>query len=100
MSSMREVTCKALITAVLLCWAAGCGDGAPSQAKLVEPAIAAPCRYYDCSGHGACAVQDGNPICLCDVGYRGNRCQACEPGFHFDAKRRCLADRSCAEQPT
>src|SRR5262245_52228874 len=97
----RRVSARLRALAVAACLAAlgSCGDDAPDHARLVAPVFKDPCRYDQCSEHGACAVGEASgPVCLCEVGYRGAVCDGCEPGFHFDSMGRCVPDRSCAEQ--
>jgi hypothetical protein len=78
-----------------------CGDDAPKDPEVVQPSFDAPCRYTTCSDHGQCVPgDDGSPMCLCNVGYAGDDCTRCEPGFHIDALKRCAPDRACAEQPS
>jgi hypothetical protein len=76
-----------------------CGN--EGGAKLVDPAYPEPCRFFpldSCSGNGEChADTRGEPVCLCQPGYGGVSCDACEDGFHRDARDLCVSDRSCAE---
>src|SRR4029079_11225722 len=78
----------------------GCDDGG-ERASTVAPVFGDGCRFAECGGHGDCAeAEDGSPMCLCEVGYGGDDCSACERGFHVDALGRCAPDRACAEQET
>ena len=43
------------------------------------------CEADTCSDHGTCAVVDGVTDCSCDVGYDGNDCAACYPGYEASA---------------
>ena len=42
-----------------------------AASKLVKEVLPAPdpCKEVDCSGHGICLVEDGEPYCECDKGY-------------------------------
>jgi len=78
---------------------AGCESDSAHTARVVAPVYGDPCRFAECSASSACAVDpQGAPVCLCNVGYGGTRCDACEPGFHLDFADRCLPDKSCQEQ--
>lgn len=92
----------ATVVVSLLC-AVGACDGDEKTTSLVDPVYEDPCRYFPddgCSNHGQCHGDErSQPVCACDVGYRGERCDSCEPGFHVDFRGLCISDRSCAEQP-
>jgi hypothetical protein len=58
-----------------------------------------PCRYEDCSGHGICSATSADtPVCACNEGYVGARCNACAEGFHRDQGGRCLPGQRCQDQ--
>jgi hypothetical protein len=79
----------------LFCSACG-GD---SVASFVEPIYGDPCKFAQCSPHGSCEPDArGEPACVCDQGYAGERCEACAPGFHLGVERICLEDQTCFEQ--
>jgi hypothetical protein len=45
-----------------------------------------------CSGHGGCDDSTGSPICSCEVGYSGARCESCARGYQDkDADHTCSA---------
>ncbi len=45
----------------------------------------------DCGQQGSCAIIQGRQACLCDVGYEGEDCAQCTPGFVAQGNR-CVAD--------
>ena len=53
------------------------GDLECEAGTCVEPEVD-PCAAVDCSGHGDCQVIDGEPSCLCNTGYAGEACSACD----------------------
>jgi hypothetical protein len=56
--------------------------------------LGALCAAQTCSGNGACAVQDGEVVCACDLGFGGAKCEMCGPGFHDDGAT-CVPDEAC-----
>jgi hypothetical protein len=96
---LRRLAPRLVVALVLSCALCTCAEKDPSLARIVSPSYTGGCRYLQCSPRGACAEgPDGAPLCLCDVGYTGERCGSCEPGFHIDALDRCVPDKSCTEQ--
>lgn len=39
------------------------------------------CGPDSCSGRGMCSVVEGVIRCACEAGYRGDRCDSCNPGY-------------------
>ncbi|MBN2494165.1 MAG: hypothetical protein JXR96_06210 [Deltaproteobacteria bacterium] len=48
--------------AILACAALGAACGGGSEQD--------PCEGWTCSGHGECRVEGGEPVCVCEQGYR------------------------------
>jgi len=71
------------------------------------------CLPSTCGGHGACDDEGGIVTCVCEEGYVGNWCEACDDGFHLESMPGddgggsggfvtgslgvCVADEVCAE---
>ena len=57
-----------------------------------------PCEGYDC-GQGTCSLSGGNPVCTCNTGYTGERCDSCANGYVESQVNSgtCIAD-PCAGQ--
>lgn len=70
---------------------------ADGEADDVPDADLDPCEGVTCSGHGECVVDDGEPECDCDVGYAGDACSECYPGYHIDEDDECVLDETCSE---
>jgi hypothetical protein len=99
MLGRRASGAAALLIAVGAAAQPGCESDPAHTARVVAPVYGDPCRFAQCSASSACAVDpQGAPVCLCNVGYTGTRCDTCEPGFHLDFADRCLPDKSCLEQ--
>ena len=99
---MKRMTWRLASALALSCALSTCAeDEAPLSARIVSPVFGEGCRFAQCGERGACAEdREGAPVCLCDVGYAGERCDGCERGFHLDALERCVPDKACAEQET
>jgi hypothetical protein len=83
------------VAQALLC--AACGDDAVASA--VDPVFGDPCKFAQCSGHGSCETDaHGEPICVCDGAYAGERCDQCADGFHRGVEQTCLPDQRCFDQ--
>lgn len=92
---MMTLACCVLLA---MLWAS-CDDDL-GKASLIEPVYPEPCQFSMCTDSGECHLNEASdPICLCQVGYTGATCARCEPGFHRDARARCVTDKTCAEQP-
>jgi hypothetical protein len=77
-----------ILLATLAVLANGCSCGNE------EPLVA--CQADSCSGHGACDASSGKPVCSCEPGWSGERCDACAAGYHSDGAN-CVADTQCLE---
>jgi hypothetical protein len=99
-TGLRRTASRLAAALALSCALCTCAqEDAPGSATIVSPVYGNGCRFVQCSPHGACAQDpEGAPVCLCDVGYTGERCATCEPDFHLDALDRCVPDKSCPEQ--
>ncbi len=53
------------------------------------------CKGIDCSGHGRCEVEEGNPVCRCDEGYRADGLDCVEDCSGDDLTCRCSGDNDC-----
>lgn len=52
------------------------------------------CGTNSCPVHSTCAVTDGAISCACDVGYAGQTCSNCYPGYHRNGAV-CELDAVC-----
>lgn len=97
LSMMNRRLCWTFIAAVA---AVGCGDDPPRQATFVEPVFEDPCHAFDCGGQGVCSGETGptGPSCVCDDGYRGPHCEACDSGYHRNFEALCVPDKYCEDQ--
>lgn len=59
------------------------GTGEGSETHATEGPSDA-CEGVDCSAHGDCEEVEGDPMCVCDVGFSGANCESCEDGYHYD----------------
>ncbi|MBW2704295.1 MAG: hypothetical protein JRF33_26040 [Deltaproteobacteria bacterium] len=53
------------------------GDLECREGTCLEPEVG-PCDSVDCSGHGDCQLSNGEPSCVCNTGYAGETCSACD----------------------
>ncbi|MBN2496239.1 MAG: hypothetical protein JXR96_16725, partial [Deltaproteobacteria bacterium] len=54
------------------------------------------CTLADpCTVHGVCHDDTGLIECSCDIGWDGDLCQACAPGYHDDGAGACLLNQQC-----
>ena len=51
------------------------------------------CGPASCSGHGTCTDEGGIIVCACHIGYAGQYCDNCAPGYHYDQE--CVVDTDC-----
>lgn len=49
------------------------------------------CGTNTCNGHGDCDDSSGAPVCTCEEGYAGDRCDTCDDGYHLDGDL-CVSD--------
>ena len=85
-----------LLSSACALWSCNAEDQSTSY---VDPVLGDPCRYAECGDHGICATnREGQPECMCEVGYAGATCDVCEGSFHRDFYDRCLTDTTCADQ--
>ncbi|WP_170229912.1 hypothetical protein [Polyangium fumosum] len=58
------------------------------------------CLPTTCSGHGSCNDEGGEAVCMCDVGWSGSACDACDDagGYHSDGNGGCTTD-PCLPNP-
>ncbi len=55
-----------------------------------------PCENEKCSNHGTCSNDNGNAKCTCNIGYEGDKCESCSPGYHKDGES-CVEDKMCRD---
>ncbi|MEJ2434256.1 MAG: hypothetical protein P8Y53_14260, partial [Pseudolabrys sp.] len=78
----------AILCAGLALWGPACKDELDVD----------PCFGVTCSGHGSCALQDGQAACACEDGYLANGL-ACEPDATGPcAGVDCSGHGACREQ--
>ncbi|MBN2497050.1 MAG: putative metal-binding motif-containing protein [Deltaproteobacteria bacterium] len=76
--------------------AAVCGDCLPGYHDEDGSCVAdLTCQPDSCSGHGECDDTDG-VICICDEGYRGDHCEACDLGYQDYGDGECRPSDPCA----
>lgn len=56
------------------------------------------CQAHTCNDNGTCDDSGGTPICDCNIGYAGENCATCAPGYHDDASGACVTDEACQAQ--
>jgi hypothetical protein len=86
----------ALVSVVGACLL-GCGDD--ESVTYVQPVYREPCRFVDCHDGQCVATDAGAPSCVCDPGYQGELCDACDTAYHRDHADHCVPDALCADQP-
>ena len=86
---------------------AGCGDDTPA-----EPLPSELCQEIDCSGHGTCNPNNGEPFCSCNDGYQAtedglscndiDECQtnngSCGPDYRFICQNNEGAAPTCIDR--
>jgi hypothetical protein len=50
-----------------------------------------------CNNHGTCSDSSGSIVCTCDIGYTGDRCEDCLPGYHDDGSGNCVHNETCQD---
>lgn len=53
------------------------------------------CEDDPCGERGTCNDATGEVICVCEVGYEGDYCESCYPGYHDDGSGACVLDETC-----
>jgi hypothetical protein len=48
-----------------------------------------------CGAHGTCDDTSGTIECFCAIGYAGEFCDSCYPGYHDDGTGACVLDEHC-----
>ncbi|MGC4118890.1 MAG: hypothetical protein QM765_30860 [Myxococcales bacterium] len=90
---MPSTTSRAALPTLLAVLAlAACSSGDPIVLPDSGPG---PCAAQTCSGHGRCAALDGQPVCVCEAGYRAEAL-ACLPEVDPCAGQRCSEHGTCA----
>jgi hypothetical protein len=90
--NVKPICALCVIALAALTTAAGCDDS-PTPV----------CQDDTCSGHGACADEDGVAVCTCDEGFTGDDCsveveQVCDDGYQDnDDDGECLPDCDTAD---
>ena len=56
------------------------------------------CKPDSCNGNGACSVVDGQIVCECDEGYKGDDCSECAEGYSLESGE-CVEIISCDPDP-
>ena len=62
-----------------------------------EAAEVASCDGVSCGEHGACEVRETSAVCICDAGYAGSDCQACDVGYRRGDQGGCVGEDDCTE---
>ena len=82
----RHRTCLLPLACALAVLPAACGG----DEERVE--LAKQCANNTCASGGTCDDSSGELLCLCRLGYDGNRCQFCASGYADDGAGNCLRD--------
>jgi hypothetical protein len=95
-----KLTLRSVFPLYALLAMSACGDDPPATAQFISPVFGDQCAHDNCSGQGTCMAGDvqTGPVCQCDAGYTGARCERCSMGFHRDAQQHCVPDRLCKDQ--
>ncbi|MFO0605465.1 MAG: hypothetical protein U0324_19950 [Polyangiales bacterium] len=64
-------------------------DASPDAPADVAPDRGPRCEAATCNNHGRCDDAAGAPVCACDAGYAGARCDACAAGAFPDGRGGC-----------
>ncbi len=83
--------------------AVGCGDDDAGTDGGTDGGVDAavstdagsPCDDFACGDHGECAIAASGPVCVCDEGFGGERCEQCYAGYHDDGTGNCVLDERC-----
>ena len=77
--------------------ATACESCAGGYHRNIENACVVDLSCTDgyCGDHGTCEDMSGLPVCGCEIGYGGQLCELCLPGYHDDGSGACVLDLQC-----